>query len=137
MWTATMGQGKGPDPWPLGGATGGGAPAGVGKPRATVRSSAMSPSGLVITREVQPVPGPVVQLLTVLAAKSKSDALFVTAAGVLLVALLPVADAVASTGLPGSSPAYSRMRMSAKLAATVKETLTALPPAAAAPMLVA
>ena len=103
----------------------------------TVRSSAMSPSGLVITRDVQPEPAPVVQLLTVLAAKSKSDALVVAAAGVLLVALLPVADAVASTGLTGSSPTYSRMRTSAKSAGTVNETLTALAAAAAAPMLIA
>ena len=75
-----------------------------------------------------------VQVVTVLAATSKSDALVVAAAGVLLVALLPVAAAVTSTGLAGSSPEYSRMRTSAKTAAVVKETLTALAPAAAAPM---
>src|SRR5882672_7330789 len=84
----------------------------------------MSPSGLVITRFVQPVPGPVVQVATVLAAKSRSDALLVTTAGVLLVAVLPVAEAVTSTGLTESIPAYSRMRMSGKVAATVKVTLT-------------
>src|SRR2546425_12124905 len=93
----------------------------------------MSPSGLVITRLVHPVPAPVVQRGTVLAAKSKSDALVVTAAGVLLVAVLPVAEAVTSTGLTGSSPAYSRMRTSAKTAGTLKRTLTVLAPAAAAP----
>src|SRR6267142_4550357 len=94
----------------------------------------MSPSGFVTTREVQPAPGPVVQLVTVLAAKSKSDALVVTAAGVLLVAVLPVDEAVTSTGLTGSSPAYSRLRTSAKTAGTVKETVTVFAPAAAAPM---
>jgi len=94
----------------------------------------MSPSGVVITRDVQPAPGPVVQLVTVFAAKSRSDALVVTAAGVLLVVPLPVAEAVTSTGLTRSSPAYSRMRTSAKAAGTMKETLTVLAPAAAAPM---
>src|SRR6266478_1205626 len=95
----------------------------------------MSPSGKVITRLVHPVPGPEVVVATVLAAKSKSDALDVTAAGVLLVAVFPVAEAVTSTGLTGSSPAYSRMRTSAKTAGIVKETLTVFAPAAAAPML--
>src|SRR5258705_13514077 len=97
----------------------------------------MSPSGLVITRFVQPVPGPVVQVATVLAAKSRSDALLVTTAGVLLVAVLPVAEAVTSTGLTESIPAYSRMRMSGKVAATVKGTLTVFAPAAAAAIFLA
>src|SRR2546427_7245709 len=52
----------------------------------------MSPSGLVITRLVHPAPAPVVQVATMLAAKSKSDALVVPTAGVLLVAVLPVAE---------------------------------------------
>src|SRR2546428_7781899 len=95
----------------------------------------MSPSGEVMTRLVHPVPGPEVVVATVLAAKSKSDALVVTAAGVLLVALLPVADAVASTGLTGSSPAYSRMRTSAKSAGTANETLTAVGAAGGPPVL--
>src|SRR5258706_15063792 len=94
----------------------------------------MSPSGLVMTRDVQPAPGPLVQVVTVLAAKSKSDALVVTAAGVLLAAALPVAEAVTSTGLTGSSPAYSRMRASANIAGTVNETLAGLAPAGAPPM---
>src|SRR5712671_2651304 len=94
----------------------------------------MSPSGVVMTRAVQPAPGPVVQLVTVFAANSKSEALVVTAAGVLLVAVLPMAEAVASTGLTGSSPAYSRMRTSAKTAGTLKRMLTVLAPAADAPM---
>src|SRR5438067_2144580 len=97
----------------------------------------MSPSGEVITRLVHPLPAPAVQVATMLAAKSRSEALVVAAAGVLLVAVLPVAEAVTSTGLTGSSPAYSRMRTSAKAAATVKETLTVLAPAAAAAMFLA
>src|SRR2546428_13884204 len=92
----------------------------------------MSPSGEVITRDVQPAPGSVVQVVTVLAATSRSDALVVATAGVLLVAALPVADAVTSTGLAGSSPEYSRVRTSAKTAGTVKETLTGLGLAGAA-----
>src|SRR5712664_1962150 len=97
----------------------------------------MSPLGAVITRLVHPAPAPVVQVATVLAARSRSDALVVTAGGVLLVAVLPVAEAVTSTGLAGSSPAYSRMRMSAKAAATEKVTVTVLAPAAAAATLLA
>ena len=78
----------------------------------TTRSSATSPSGFVITRLVHPLPAPVVQVATVLAATSKSDAFVVATAGVVLVALFPVAEAVTSTGLIGSIPPYSRMRMS-------------------------
>src|SRR5438876_8604216 len=94
----------------------------------------MSPSGAVITRLDHPGPASAVVVATTLAATSKSDALVVTAAGVLLLAVLPVAEAVTSTGLAAASPAYSRMRMSANSAATLKETLTVLAPAAAAAM---
>src|SRR5207237_1192036 len=94
----------------------------------------MSPSGKVMTRLVHPVPGPEVEVVTVLAAKSKSGALDVTAGGVLLVAVLPVAEAVTSTGLTGSRPAYSRMRTSASTAGSVKETVTGCALAAAGPM---
>src|SRR5260370_26408859 len=94
----------------------------------------MSPSGLVITRLVHPLPGPVVEVATVLAAKSKSDALVVTTGGVLLVAVLPVAEAVTSTGLSGSIPPYPRIRMSRYSAATVKGTGAELAPAAAVTM---
>src|SRR2546425_11029502 len=92
----------------------------------------MSPSGAVITRLVHPEPASAVVVATTLAATSKSDALVVTAAGVLLVALLPVAEAVTSTGLAAAIPEYSRMRMSANSAATLKDRLTVLAPAAAA-----
>src|SRR5690349_7829562 len=94
----------------------------------------MSPSGLVITRFVQPVPADVVQLPTMFAAKRRSEALVVATAGVLLVAVFPVAEATTSTGLTVSRPAYSRTRMSANVAAAVKETFTVFAPAAAAAM---
>src|SRR2546428_11925090 len=92
----------------------------------------MSPSGAVITRFDHPGPASVVVVATTLAATSKSDALVVTAAGVLLVAVLPMAEAVTSTGLTAASPEDSRMRMSANSAATVKDTVTVFAPAAAA-----
>src|SRR5256886_10914844 len=94
----------------------------------------MSPSGAVITRFDHPGPASVVVVATTLAATSKSDALVVTAAGVLLVAVLPMAEAVTSTGLTAASPEYSRMRTSAKTAGTLKRMLTVLAPAADAPM---
>jgi len=59
----------------------------------------MSPSGVVITRFVQPLPAPLVQVATVLAAKSRSGDVVVATGGVLLVEVLPVAEAVTSTGL--------------------------------------
>ena len=75
-----------------------------------------------------------VVVATVLAATSNSGAVLVTAAGVLLVAVLPLAEAVTSTGLAAATPEYSRMRMSANCAATLKETVTVFAPAAAAAM---
>jgi hypothetical protein len=72
----------------------------------------MSPSGLVMMREVNPEPGPVVSVNTMLAAKSKSLALVVVTAVVLLVALFPVLDEVISTGAVGLAPLYSSMRKS-------------------------
>src|SRR3989454_9613636 len=92
----------------------------------------MSPSGAVITRFDHPGPASVVVVATTLAATSKSDALVVTAAGVLLVAVLPMAEAGTSTGLTAASPEYSGMRMSANSAAPLKGTLAAFTPAAAA-----
>ncbi len=94
----------------------------------------MSPSGFVITRLVHPVAGPVVMGQMVLAAKSRSDALVVTSGGVLLLAVLPLAAAVTSTGFTESTPLYSRTRTSAIIAAGVNDTLTMLAPAAAAAM---
>jgi FlaG/FlaF family flagellin (archaellin) len=57
--------------------------------------------------------------------------LVVVTATLLLVALLPVLAAVTSTGLLGSAPLYSSMRMSADVAALAKVTVTLFVPAAA------
>jgi hypothetical protein len=72
-----------------------------------------------------------------LAPKSKSLALAVVTAPLLLVALLPEFAPVTSTGLLGSAPLYSRMRMSADVAALAKVTVTLFVPAAADAMLFA
>jgi hypothetical protein len=72
----------------------------------------MSPSGLVIRRDVNPEPEPGVPVDTMLAAKSKSLALLVVTAVVALVALFPVADDVMSTGEVRLAPLYSRIRIS-------------------------
>jgi hypothetical protein len=72
-----------------------------------------------------------------LAPKSRSVALVVVAAPLLLVALLPLLAAVTSTGLLGSAPVYSRMRMSGNAAAAENVTVTEFAPAAAATMFLA
>ena len=77
-----------------------------------MRSSAISPSGRVSMREVKLLPGPVVTVCTRFAPKIRSFALVVVAEPLLLVPLLPELAAVTSTGLLGSAPLYSRMRMS-------------------------
>src|SRR5256885_14846500 len=92
----------------------------------------MSPSGVVITRFVQPLPAPLVQVATVLAAKSRSGDVVVATGGVLLVEVLPVAEAVTSTVLGLSTPPYLWFRLSGYSAASVYATRTALAPAAAA-----
>jgi hypothetical protein len=63
--------------------------------------------------------------------------LVVVAEPLLLVALVPLLAAVTSTGLTGSAPLYSRIRMSGKTAAVEKVTVTMLAPAAAAAMFLA
>ena len=78
----------------------------------TILSSAILPSGDVRILWVKPLPGPVVNVSTVLAAKMRSVALAVVAAEVLLVVLLPLPAAVTSTGLLRFPPLYSRIRMS-------------------------
>jgi hypothetical protein len=69
-----------------------------------------------------------------LAPKSRSVALVVVTAPLLLVALLPEAAAVTSTGLVGSAPLYSRIRMSGNAAAAENVTVTLFAPAVAAAM---
>jgi hypothetical protein len=61
----------------------------------------------------------------------RSVAFVVVAATLLLVALLPEFVAVTSTGLLGSAPLYSSMRMSGFVAALAKVTVTVFAPAAA------
>jgi hypothetical protein len=61
----------------------------------------------------------------------------VVAEPLLLVALLPEFAAVTSTGLVGSAPLYSRMRMSGYTAALAKVTVTVFVPVAADTMFLA
>src|SRR5271157_5567184 len=97
----------------------------------------MSPSGEVSKRVVKPLPGPLVRVTTMFAPKIRSVALVVVDEPLVLVALLPELAAVTSTGLFGSAPLYSRMRMSGAVAALEKVTVTALDPAVAAAMFLA
>src|ERR1700722_17393751 len=97
----------------------------------------MSPSGEVNILCVKPAPGPVVWFETISAPNSRSVGLVVVAEPLLAVALLPLAAAVTSTGLLGSAPLYSVMRMSGNAAAAEKVTVTVFAPAAAAAMFLA
>jgi hypothetical protein len=78
----------------------------------TISSSAMSPLGEVRSLCVNPLPGPVVVVQTMFAPNSRSVGLVVVADPLLLAVLLPLLAAVTSTGLFGSAPLYSRIRMS-------------------------
>ena len=91
----------------------------------------MSPSGLVIILCVKLAPGPDVSVCTILAPTSKSVALVVVTAPLLLVALLPVPALTTSTGEIGSIPLYSKILMSANWAACEKLTVTLFPLGAA------
>src|SRR5882672_1057073 len=97
----------------------------------------MSPSGVVITRLVYPLPGPVVIVWTTFAPTRRSFALVVVTAPLLLVALLPCAPTATSSGLIGSSPLYSAIRMSGKFAAGANVTVTEFAPAGAAAIFLA
>ena len=57
----------------------------------TILSSAMSPSGLVTIRVVNPEPAPVVLVVTILPATNTSDGLVVVTEPEELVVLLPLA----------------------------------------------
>jgi hypothetical protein len=72
-----------------------------------------------------------------LAPKIRSVAFVVVAEPLLLVALLPEFAAVTSTGLLGSAPLYSSIRMSGYAAALAKVTVTVFAPAAAEEMFLA
>src|ERR1041385_9351947 len=91
----------------------------------------MSPSGTVTIRDVNPVPGVGEWVATVSAATIRSFAFVVVTGPAAADVLLPLADAVTSTGLVVAMPLYSAMRMSAKIAACENVTVTALAPAAA------
>ena len=96
---------------------------------ATMRSWTMSPSGLVIIREVKPAPASVVEVATSLAATRRTLETVVVSVPVLDVVLEPVAPVAACKGLTASRPRYSRMRISGKAAAVEKRTVTVLSPA--------
>jgi hypothetical protein len=90
----------------------------------------MSPSGLVITRLVKPVPGPEVVVCTKFAPTKRSLALVVVTTPLLLNPLVPCAAAITSSGFTVSSPLYSAMRMSGDAAVAENVTVTTLPFAA-------
>jgi hypothetical protein len=89
----------------------------------TILSSAISPSGVVITRDVKPLPAAFVAVATVLAPKINSLGLLVVAAPLFALVLLPLAPAVTSTAV---TPRYSRMRTSGYAAAWLNVTVTVL-----------
>jgi hypothetical protein len=93
----------------------------------TILSSAMSPSGVVITRDVNPLPAAVVVVDTMSAPKISSLALVVVAPPLLGAALLPVAAAVTSSVV---TPLYSRIRTSGYAAAWLNATVTVFVPPA-------
>jgi hypothetical protein len=93
----------------------------------TILSSAISPFGVVMMRDVKPLPAAFVSVATISAPKISSFALVVVAAPLLALVLLPLAPAVTSSAV---TPRYSRMRTSGYDAAWLKVTVTVLLPAA-------
>jgi hypothetical protein len=91
----------------------------------TTLSSAISPSGTVITRDVNPLPAALVVVATVFAPTISSLATLVVAAPLFVVALFPLAPAVTSTAL---TPLYSRIRTSGSAAGWLKVTVTVFAP---------
>ena len=87
----------------------------------TMRSSAMSRSGVVMIRDVNPVPAAVVVVVTRSAPKISSFTAVVVAAPLLAVAAVPNAPAVLSRV---ETPAYSRMRTSGNAAGVLNVTVT-------------
>ena len=75
----------------------------------TILSSARSPSGVVMIRDVNPVPAAPFPVATVFAPKMSSFATVVVAAPLLADALFPLAPAVTSSVV---TPRYSRIRTS-------------------------
>jgi len=93
----------------------------------TILSSAMSPFGVVIIRDVNPVPAAPFSVDTVFAPKISSFATVVVAAPLLAAVLFPVAPAVTSSVV---TPRYSNIRTSGYAAAWLNVTVTVLPPPA-------
>jgi hypothetical protein len=92
----------------------------------TTLSSAMSPSGEVMIREVNPLPAAPVVVATMFAPKINSLALVVVAEPLLAAVPLPLVPAVTSSVV---TPRYSRMRTSGLIAAWLNVTVTVLLPA--------
>jgi hypothetical protein len=90
----------------------------------TTLSSAMSPSEVII-RDVNPLPAAPVRVNTVFAPKINSLALVVVAGPLFVVALFPLAPAVASNVV---TPRYSSIRASGDAAAWLNVTVTVLLP---------
>jgi hypothetical protein len=91
----------------------------------TSLSSAMSPSGDVMIRDVNPLPAAPVNVDTMFAPKINSFALVVVAAPLFAAVLLPLAPAVTSKVV---TPRYSRTRTSGNAAAWLNVTVTVLFP---------
>src|SRR5262245_15935527 len=91
----------------------------------------MSPSGDVITRLVNEAPAAEVNDVTMLAPTIRSVGLDVVTGPATLDVPLPVAAATTSTGLIGTMPLYSAMRMSGYGTAASNVTVTEFPFAAA------
>ena len=91
----------------------------------TILSSAISPSGAVIIRDVNPLPAAPVVVATVFAPKINSLATVVVAAPLFAAVPLPLAPAVTSSVV---TPRYSRIRTSGDAADWLNVTVTVLDP---------
>ena len=93
----------------------------------TTLSSAKSPSGEVMIREVNPLPAAAFPVATVFAPKINSFAIFVVAEPLLAAVLFPLKPAVTSTAF---TPRYSRIRTSGNAAGWLNVTVTVFAPPA-------
>jgi hypothetical protein len=91
----------------------------------TTLSSAISPSGDVMIRDVNPLPAASVAVATMSAPKINSFALVVVAEPLFAAVLLPLAPALASSVV---TPRYSSIRTSGAAAAWLKVTVTVFDP---------
>jgi hypothetical protein len=91
----------------------------------TTLSSAISPSGDVITRDVNPLPAARVSVATMFAPKINSFALVVVADPLFAAVPLPLAPAVTSSVV---TPRYSRILMSGATAPWLNVTVTVFAP---------